>query len=484
MTLRNLLLTTAAVSSGAFAAMAQQTGEPIPSSKATPEEERTVGLSFVYTMDQAPEPYSGPNVNNTALTLKDAAPTLNVPEGFTATLFARLEDAPRALEVLPNGDVLVAHQSGGYIGLLRDTDADGTVDTISRYAEPFTAPYGIRYRENAEGPQILVADVQGIWAMPYTEGKIRIVGSQSQTVSEVPPDERKPQHDFSGQEMITPEGAFGEPPFGHVNRDLVIGDDGTLYVGIGSNGNISVEPGVPASIQSFNADGSAKGTVATGTRNPAGLAIHPETGALFAGVQERDGTGDDLVPDYLIKVQEGGFYGWPYSYIGSNPQPGFAELAPDKVEAAIVPDLLFQPHSAVMGIEFPEEQAQLPEKYRNGIFAALKGSWNRTQPTGYKVVFVPFEDGMPTGTYENFATGFWVENDQRAEVWGRPVDVEFAPDGAMFIADDTGKTIWRVTYDAPEEGDGSESVDVPVDQPALEGSADDTGTEDDTGTND
>ena len=456
---KTFLLSSAAATALTLPAAAQESDtSPIASSEATPEQERTVGLSFVYTMDQAPQPYTGPNVNNTALTLADTPPQLNLPDGFTATLFAQLADAPRQVEVLPNGDVLVAHQNEGYIALLRDADGDGEAETISRYAEPFTAPYGVHYRDGVDGPQILVADVMGIWAMPYTEGRIRIVGSQDQTVAEVPPEDRVPQHDFSGQQMITPEGAFGEGPFGHVNRDIAIGTDGTLYVGIGSNGNISIEPGVPASIQAFNADGSVIGPVATGTRNPAGLAIHPDTGELFAVVQERDGTGDDLVPDYLTQVQQDGFYGWPYSYIGQNPQPGFADKAPEKVAAALTPDLLFQPHSAAMDLEFPEENAQLPEAYRDGAFVALKGSWNRTQPTGYKVVFVPFENDKPAGTYENFATGFWVENDQRAEVWGRPVDVEFAPDGAMFIADDTGNTVWRVTYESPDEATGTEAT--------------------------
>ncbi|WP_165351922.1 sorbosone dehydrogenase family protein [Salipiger sp. IMCC34102] len=471
MTKRHILLSGVAATALAFPLAAQETQEPIPSASATPEQERTVGLSFVYTMDQAPEPYTGPNVNNTALTLTETPPDLNLPDGFSATLFAQLEDTPRQVDILPNGDVLVAFQSAGYIGLLRDTDGDGQTDTISRYAEPFTQPYGVHYRDGDDGPQILVADVEGIWAMPYTEGRIRIVGSESKPVDEVPEGERVPQHDFSGQRMITPEGAFGDGPFGHVNRDIAIGDDGTLYVGIGSNGNISVEPGVPATIQSFEADGTAIGTVATGVRNPAGLAIQPETGELFAIVQERDGVGDDLVPDYLIRVQQDGFYGWPYSYIGQNPQPGFADLEPELVEQTIEPDMLVQPHSAIMDLEFPEDPEMLPEAYREGVFMAFKGSWNRTQPTGYKVVFAPFEDGMPTGTYENFATGFWVENDDRAEVWGRPVDVEFAPDGALFIADDTGNTIWRVTYDGNAEAgamDDADATDAAIGSDAAE----------------
>ncbi|MBS1302802.1 PQQ-dependent sugar dehydrogenase [Loktanella sp. SALINAS62] len=461
MTARIILTTSVATAMFTLPAFAQDDGpDPIPSASATPTEERTVGLSFVYTMDQAPQPYTGPAVNNTPLTLTDTPPRLNLPDGFSATLFAQLADAPRQVEVLPNGDVLVAHQSAGYIGLLRDTNGDGQTDTISRYAEPFTAPYGVHYRDGVDGPQILVADVQGIWAMPYTEDRIRIVGAETKPVTEVPKDERVPQHDFSGQQMITPEGAFGDGPFGHVNRDIAIGDDGTLYVGIGSNGNISVEPGVPATIQAFAPDGALIGTVATGVRNPAGLAIHPDTGDLFAVVQERDGTGDDLVPDFLINVQQDAFYGWPYAYIGQNPQPGFADLAPDQVAATVTPDLLFQPHSATMDLEFPEDPSTLPAQYRDGAFIAFKGSWNRTQPTGYKVVFAPFENGMPVGTYENFATGFWVENDQRAEVWGRPVDVEFGPDGAMFIADDTGNTIWRVTYDGDLQDDAAEDTQM------------------------
>ncbi|MGR3436785.1 MAG: PQQ-dependent sugar dehydrogenase [Shimia sp.] len=451
---------TSAIALAATLATAQdQATDVVPSAEATPEQERTVGTVFRYTMDQAGEPYAGPAVNNTSLTLERGDARLNLPDGFSATLFASGLDGPRQAYVLPNGDVLVSMQEQGYIALLRDEDGDGTADLVSRYAERFQAPYGIAYRGTEDGPQVLVADLEGLWTLPYTEGKIRIVGAEAKPAEEVPEAERVPQYDFSGQTRITPEGAFGTPPFGHVNRDIAIAPDGTLFVGIGSNGNISVEPGVPATIQAFEADGTPLGPVATGVRNPTGLAIHPETGQLIAGVQERDGVGDDLVPDFLIAVRDGGFYGWPYSYIGSNPQPGFADQAPDRVEAALVPDLLFQPHSAVMGISFPPE-GSMPPAYSDGLFAALKGSWNRTQPTGYKVVFVPFEDGLPGDTYENFATGFWVSNDTRAEVWGRPSDVTFGPDGAMFIVDDTGKTVWRVTYDgAAMETDGETMED-------------------------
>jgi glucose/arabinose dehydrogenase len=171
-------------------------------------------------------------------------------------------------------------------------------------------------------------------------------------------------------------------------------------------------------------------------------------------VQERDGLGDDLVPDYLIRVKEGGFYGWPYAYAGSNPQPGFAAMAPEKVAASIAPDLVFEPHSATMDFVFMSG-ARVPADYRGDAIVALRGSWNRSRPTGYKVVRVKFENGRPAGWYDNFMTGFWTEGEDKALVWGRPVDVALAPDGMLFVVDDTGGTIWRVTPKADREATGS-----------------------------
>jgi glucose/arabinose dehydrogenase len=169
---------------------------------------------------------------------------------------------------------------------------------------------------------------------------------------------------------------------------------------------------------------------------------------LWAVVQERDGLGDNLPSDYLIRVQQGGFYGWPYAYIGKHPQPGFAQLAPDKVEATITPDLLFQAHSSLLDLVFYEGD-QFPAEYKGSLFVALKGSWNRSIPTGYKVVRVPFKEGRPEGWYENFATGFWASGEQRAEVWGRPAALAVAKDGSLLVADDTGGTIWRISYNGP-----------------------------------
>ena len=239
---------------------------------------------------------------------------------------------------------------------------------------------------------------------------------------------------------------------GHANRHLAIDPKtGGLFVGVGSSGNIGVEPEVKASIQRFDADGGNQTTFASGLRNATALAFQPDTGDLYTVVQERDGLGDNLPPDYMTRVQQGGFYGWPYSYIGQHPQPGFAQLRPDKVKAAITPDVLFQPHSSAMDILF-YTGSQFPAEYRGDAFVALKGSWNRSEPTGYKVVRVPFKDGKPQGSYQNFVTGFWASGPHRAEVWGRPTALAVAKDGALLIADDTGGTIWRIAYTGAKPG--------------------------------
>jgi glucose/arabinose dehydrogenase len=250
--------------------------------------------------------------------------------------------------------------------------------------------------------------------------------------------------------MITQRGVFGVVA-GHQNRHLALDPKtGAMFVGVGSAGNIGVEPEVKASIQRFEADGSGQTTFASGMRNPTTLAFHPRTGDLYAGVQERDGLGDNLPPDYLARVEKGAFYGWPYAYIGPNPQPGFAHRAPEKVKATVLPDVLFQPHSSVLDVVFYDGE-QFPAEYRGDAFVALKGSWNRSEPTGYKVVRVRFKDGRPEGSYENFVTGFWVSGQHRAEVWGRPAALAVMKDGSLLIADDTGGTIWRVSYTGPKD---------------------------------
>ena len=403
--------------------------------------EHEIGRRFQIDPNNLPGPKTGPIVTNRSLVVPYGGHAPSVPEGFSATPFATGLANPRRLLVLPNGDVLVAEQSAGYLTLLRD-DGSGRAKWIERHVEDLNKPYGLAWR----GDHVLVADQDGIWRVPHVPGALRAGRPEpAQRIDQLPPEQRRPVPGAYGAQMITPKGVFGIVQ-GHQNRHLAIDPKtGALFVGVGSSGNLGVEPEPKATIQRFDADGSNQTTYASGTRNATALAFHPHTGELWAVVQERDGLGDRLPSDYLIRVQEGGFYGWPYAYIGKHPQPGFAASAPDKVEATITPDLLFAAHSSVLDLVFYNTD-QFPAAYRGSAFVALKGSWNCSVPTGYKVVHVPFKDGKPEGYYENFATGFWVSGERRAEVWGRPAALAIAADGALLVADDTAGTIWRITY--------------------------------------
>jgi glucose/arabinose dehydrogenase len=411
-----------------------------PPNPALPDQ--AIGQRFEVKPDALPRPYEGTAVRNTALTAPRGERKPLVPEGFEVQLFAENLPNPRQAIVLPNGDLMVVSQMTGTLLLLRDADRDGRAEWIQRYAGGFNRPNGLAHRPG----ELLVTDQDGIWRLRYTDGAVRTSGGPARTAAEVPPDQRRPEP-MDGQTLLSARGVFG-PVQGHGNRDIEIGPDGRLYVGVGSVGNIGVEPEPKATIQVFSPDGREQRTLASGLRNPVGLAFHPETGELWAAVQERDGVGDRLVPDFLVRVKEGGFYGYPYAYIGPNPQPEFAALAPEKVRSTLVPDLLFEPHSAAMDFVFWQGET-VPPAYRGDAIVALKGSWNRTDPTGYKVVRVKFEGGRPVGWYDNFMTGFWVEGADKAVVWGRPAEITQAPDGTLYVIDDTGGTIWRVTPSQP-----------------------------------
>lgn len=403
--------------------------------------EHEIGHRFHFDAADLPAPKTGPIVTDRSLVIPFAEQTLQVPQGFSAAPFATGLVNPRRLLVLPNGDILVAEQSAGYITLLRD-DGTGHAKWIDRHVEDLNRPYGLAW----QGDHLLVADQDGIWRVPHVVGALR-PGQPvpPQRADQLRPEERTAVPGAYGAELITKRGAFGVVQ-GHQNRDLAIDPKtGALFVGVGSSGNLGVEPEPKATIQRFDADGSNQTTYASGMRNPTALAFHPDTGELWALVQERDGLGDNLPSDYLARVQQNGFYGWPYAFIGNHPQAGFAQLAPDKVAATITPDLLFQAHSSLLDLVF-YTGSQFPAEYKGSLFVALKGSWNRSMPTGYKVVLVPFKDGRPIGYYENFATGFWASGERRAEVWGRPAALAVAKDGALLLADDTGGTIWRISY--------------------------------------
>src|SRR5499426_1096459 len=410
-------LITLSIALCALPALAQPKAAP-PAKDALKENfiaEHEIGRRFSIDPAQLPAPKSSPIVTNRSLTLPAEGQVPQVPAGFTATLFASGLANPRRLLVLPNGDVLVAEQSAGYLTLLREGD-DGTATWIDRHVEDLNRRYGLAWR-NDHG---LVADQDGIWRVPHTLGAVRAGRpTPAQRADQVPPEDRKPCPGAYGAEFLTKKGVFGVTT-GHSNRHLAVDPKtGALFVGVGSSGNLGVEPEPKATIQRFDADGGHQKTYASGVRNPTALAFHPQTGDLWAVVQERDGLGDKLPSDYLIRVQDGGFYGWPYAYNG--------------------------PHPSTLDLVFYDAE-QFPAEMKGSAFVALKGSWNRSEPTGYKVVRVPFKDGKPVGYYENFMTGFWAVGEQRAEVWGRPAALAIAKDGSLLVADDTGGTIWKVRY--------------------------------------
>lgn len=317
---------------------AQQNEAPAPAASAQDELaqnfliQHEIGHRFRIDPTDLPGPKTSPIVSNRSLIVPYSGQVPQVPAGFTATSFATGLANPRRLFVLPNGDVLVAEQSAGYLTLLRD-DGSGHAAWIDRHVEDLNRPYGLAWRGN----NVLVADQDGIWSVPHNLGALRAGRSEVLRVDQVPPEERKPVAGAYGARLITKKGVFGIIQ-GHQNRPLAIDPKtGALFVGVGSSGNLGVEPEPKATIQRFDANGSNQATFASGMRNPTALAFHPQTGELYALVQERDGLGDRLPSDYLTRVQEGGFYGWPYAYNGQHPQAGFASLAPEKSTRPLLP---------------------------------------------------------------------------------------------------------------------------------------------------
>lgn len=363
--------------------------------------------------------------NSSRAVPKPANATLDVPAGFVVNIFAENLAHARNMTVAANGDVFLAETKPGKISVLRDANGDGKAEQVTTFAEGFRTPYGIAFGKDA----VYIGDLEGVWRLPYTAGDI--VARAKQT-------------------LVTPPGAFGEPG-GHWTRNVNVSPDGTkLLVSIGSASNIAEDPLPRATIQEFTLDAAGmkadkQRTFASGLRNPVGTAFYPGTTDLYTVVNERDTLGDELVPDYFTKVADAGFYGWPYSYLGNHPQPGFADKRPDLVAKAIVPDVPFRSHSAPLGLAF-YTATQFPAHYQGGAFVALHGSWNAAAPRAYYVAYVPFENKRPEGGYEVFASGFWSGSGETAEVWGRPAGVAVARDGSLLIADDGSNTIWRVSY--------------------------------------
>ena len=408
--LRVLFLSLLAVALLATPAMAQM-------------KDQAVGQRFHFDPNRLPAPAPEESVDNSpnVVALPDPPP-FKLPAGFSVNRFAGPFGYSRWLTVAPNGDVFLALPDSGKVMLLRDTTGTGNADLATVFAHGFHRPHGLAIHKG----YLYVADVDRVWRLPWHPGDSRAAGSV---------------------EPVTALGVFGSAS-GHWTRNIVFAPDGTrFFVDVGSADNIGEDPSPRATVQSFAEDGSDQRTYAAGLRNAVGIAFYPGTNDLYVVVNERDGLGEGLVPDYLTRLQQDGFYGWPYAYIGQHAQPDMPSR-PDMVAATIVPDLLFQSHSAPLGLVF-YEGAMFPAEYRGDAFVSLHGSWNAQQPTGYKIVRVPFKNGRPVGYYENFLTGFWTGGNSPANVFGRPVGLAVAKDGSLLVADDVSGIIWRVSYREP-----------------------------------
>ena len=385
-----------------------------------------VGTKIKIDLAKLPQPGDSPSKANVSkLVPRPAGAMPQVPPGFQVNIFAEHLRNARNMLVASNGDVLLAEQGAGEIAMLRDADGNGVAEGVVTFASGFNIPYGMAIANGA----LYVGDSKGVWRIPYTPGDA--TAREKQT-------------------LVTPEGAVGGTG-GHSTRNVNVSADGKkLYVSIGSSSNIGEEATPRATIQEFALDAtgtkaSGQRTYASGLRNAVGTAFYPGTNDLYAVINERDTLGDELVPDYMTRVADNGFYGWPYSYLGQHPQPGYADKRPDLVAKAIVPDVLIRSHSAPLGLAF-YTATQFPKEYQGGAFVALHGSWNAANPRGYAVAFVPFENKKPAGDYVVFASGFTLNQTTASnEVWGRPAGVAVTKDGSLLIADDGSNTVWRVS---------------------------------------
>lgn len=376
------------------------------------------GQKFEISAKDLPKPYATPAVDNgSEPTPAPQGFTPQAPKGFTVAPFASGLDSPRWMAIAPNGDVFLAEPRADKITLLRDENGDGKADKSFTFAQGFERPHGLAVHDGA----LYVGDLNAVWRLSYKDG-----ATQSGMR------ERISHEDFGGKT-------------GHGTRDIAFSPKGELFLAIGSAGNVDEgEPRTRATVQLVKKDGMLE-TFAAGLRNPVGIAFYPGTDELWVGVNERDGLGDNLPPDYLTRLEKGAFYGWPYAYIGPHPDPTLGAKRPDLVAKTKTPDVLFQAHSAPLGLAF-YEGSQFPAEYKGDAFVSLHGSWNAGKPTGYKVVRVHFAGGKSTGGYENFVTGFWDGKTSPAKVYGRPAGLAVAKDGSLLIADDAGKTVWRVSY--------------------------------------
>jgi glucose/arabinose dehydrogenase len=386
------------------------------------------GTSRKITAADLPAPFATRSASNgPSLTRRPADAWPKAPPGFRVRLYAEGLAIPRVVRVAPNGDVFVAEVGAGQIRVFRGLTPDGRAERSAVFATRLEQPYGIAFYPKGPEPRwVYVGDTDAVLRFPYRSGDLQASGP--------------------GERLVN------LPRGGHWTRDVVFSRDGaTMFVAVGSNSNVD-DPDTTAAerqranILAFDADGKTPRVYASGIRNPSGLAVDPGTGLLWCAVNERDGLGDDLVPDYITSVREGGFYGWPWWYIGAHQDPRHAGKHPELRDRVLVPDVLLQPHGAPLQMTF-YDHAGFPKQYQGDIFATEHGSWNRSVRAGYEVIRIPRHQlARADGEYEDFLTGFVLPD---GRVWGRPVGVAVAADGALLVTDDASSSIWRIDYVGP-----------------------------------
>ncbi|HTE87987.1 MAG TPA: PQQ-dependent sugar dehydrogenase [Terriglobales bacterium] len=384
------------------------------------------GKTRKITVKDFPPPLATPSAGNgPKVVARPANAWPQVPPGFKVELYASGLDEPRLIRRAPNGDIFLADSKAGEIKVFRGITSAGKPEQMAVFAGGLKRPFGINFYPPGPDPQwVYVASMQSVVRFPYQNGDLK-ARSSVQHITDLP-----------GGEY-------------HWTRDIQFSLDGEkMFVSIGSNSNVDdpdTSPGEKntADILQFNPDGSGMRVYASGIRNAVGLAIQPKTGDLWCSTNERDGLGDNVVPDYITRVQDGGFYGWPWWYMGGHQDPRHKGKHPELKDKIITPDVLLQPHNASLEMTFYDGK-QFPAEYQGDIFAAEHGSWNRSVRTGYELIRVPLhQTGHASGEYEDFMTGFVIDN---KNVWGRPVGVAVASDGSLLVTDDGSNSIWRISY--------------------------------------
>jgi glucose/arabinose dehydrogenase len=415
------------VTSFAVTVTVSQNRQPVtenkPQTKALPKIENfDKPQTFQIKPQELPAPFATESARrNSKVVEQPANATLKLPKGFRVNVYAEGNfQYPRWMALAPNGDVFVADSRANSVIVLRDTNKDGTADQRFTFAENLAQPFGMAFGND----YFYVANTDSVVRFKYKSGQTKAEGSPEKLIE------------------LT-RGGYNQ----HWTRNILFSPDGKkLYVSIGSETNASVETDPRrAAISVYDPDGKNHRIFASGLRNPIGLAFNPVTKELWTAVNERDGLGDNLVPDYITSVKDGGYYGFPFAYIGQNEEPRRKGENPELVRRSIVPDVLITSHSAALGIAFYNGK-MFPKEYQGDAFVALHGSWNRQKLTGYKIIRARFKDGKLVGNqYEDFVSG-WLPNEDSNEVWGRPVGLLVNSDGSMLIADDGAKKIWRVSY--------------------------------------